>query len=110
METGGWKSIESPDIEKENPWHACLDVEKITSLSLDTFKPGDRFSPLGMGGKSMKLGDYWTNEGLPLRAREHWPLLRSGTEIIWIPGFTISDNYKVSDSTNSKISIRIFRE
>lgn len=109
---GNWRLevYKNPDIEKENPWYASLDGKKITSLSLDTFKPGDRFSPLGMAGKSMKLGDYWTNEGLPLRVREHWPLLRSGTEIVWIPGFTISENYKVSNSTSSKISIRIFRE
>jgi tRNA(Ile)-lysidine synthase len=109
---GNWhlELSDSPDIDKQNPWQACLDAAKITSLRLDTFKPGDRFSPLGMQGKSMKLGDYWTNEGLPPRARAGWPLVRSENEIVWVPGFTINDNYKISESTLAQISMMIFKE
>ena len=109
---GNWR-LELMDcsvIEKQNPWHACLDAEKITDLYLDTFKPGDRFTPLGMNGKSMKLGDYWTNEGLPHRARARWPLVRSGTEIVWVPGYTINENFKISDATHAQISIKIFKK
>ena len=109
---GNWRLelTDDFDIEKQNPWHACLDAEKITDLYLDTFKPGDRFSPFGMHGKSMKLGDYWTNEGLPHRARAGWPLVRSGTEIVWVPGYTINENFKISDATQSQISIKIFKK
>jgi len=109
---GNWRLefMDCSSIERQNPWHACLDAEKITNLCLDTFKPGDRFSPFGMQGKTIKLGDYWTNEGLPHQARSGWPLLRSNNDIVWVPGYTINENFKITDSTHSRMSIRIFKE
>jgi len=94
---------------KGNPWEACLDAAKAINLHLDHFSPGDRFSPLGMGGKSVKLGDFWTNEGLPRRARAAWPLVRSGDEVVWIPGFAINENYKITEDTRSRVSIHLFK-
>jgi tRNA(Ile)-lysidine synthase len=92
---------------KNNRWNAKLDATKITNLKLSSFKNGDTFSPLGMGGKVLKLGDYWTNKGLPLKARENWPLIRSDEDVVWVPGFTISENYKITDSTQKSISIKL---
>ena len=93
--------------EENSCWRARLDADKITELGLSSFKNGDRFSPLGMGGEVLKLGDYWTNQGLPIKARENWPLIRSGEDIVWVPGFTISENYKISDSTQESICLEI---
>jgi tRNA(Ile)-lysidine synthase len=87
-----------------------LDGGLISDLTLDTFKPGDKFTPYGMKGKSLKLGDYWTNEGLPARARANWPLIRSGREIVWVPGFRVSEKYKVSERTQKIIALQILKE
>ncbi len=93
--------------EKNNRWNARIDATKISNLKLSSFKNGDTFSPLGMGGEVLKLGDFWTNKGLPLKARENWPLIRSDEDIVWVPGFTISENYKITDSTQKSISIKL---
>ena len=66
--------------------------------------------PLGMGGKVLKLGDYWTNQGLPLKARPNWPLIRSNEEIIWVPGFTINEAYNITNSTRKTISIELINK
>jgi tRNA(Ile)-lysidine synthase len=104
-----WKLEFPADIEisRVDPWRACLDADKCKGLHFDTFSPGDRFIPLGMNGKSIKLGDFWTNEGLPARARTYWPLLKSNDDILWIPGFTINENYKVTGQTKKKIALRV---
>jgi tRNA(Ile)-lysidine synthase len=109
---GRWKLIPLADdeINRTDPWRCCLDSELLNDLNLDTFKPGDKFSPCGMNGKSLKLGDYWTNEGLPVRARANWPLIRSGGEIVWVPGFRISEKYKVTESTRKIISLLLTKE
>jgi tRNA(Ile)-lysidine synthase len=93
----------------DDPWCAVLDAEHIDALALGRFQPGDRFSPLGMAGKSMKLGDYWTNEGLPVPARGNWPLLRCNEQIAWVPGFTINERFKVTKNTRKTISLRVFK-
>jgi tRNA(Ile)-lysidine synthetase-like protein len=52
---------------------------------LGTRKPGDRFSPLGMAGKTTKLSDYMINVKIPEVVRDTWPVLISGGDIIWVP-------------------------
>jgi len=51
------------------------------------------------------VGDFWTSEGLPARARKNWPLLRMGEEIIWIPGFRIAERVRVEESTREIIRL-----
>jgi len=97
-------------VDNYNRWSARLDATKIGNLRLSSFENGDRFMPLGMGGKVLKLGDYWTNQGLPLKARPNWPLIRSNEEIIWVPGFTINEAYKITNSTRKTISIELINK
>ncbi len=82
---------------------AQVDKRKLKgSPLLSRVKPGDRFAPYGYAGNIKKVGDFWTGEGLPVRARQNWPLVRAGGEIIWIPGFRIADTVQV-DSTTTEI-------
>ena len=109
---GNWRLIPSGahEINNSDPWRCSLDGGLISDLTLDTFKPGDKFTPYGMKDKSLKLGDYWTNEGLPVRARANWPLIRSGREIVWVPGFRVSEKYKVSERTQKISALQILKE
>lgn len=109
---GNWRLIPSSahEIDSTDSWRCSLDGGLISDLTLEPFKPGDKFTPYGMNGKSLKLGDYWTNEGLPVRARANWPLIRSGGEIVWVPGFRVSEKYKVTERTQKIISLQISKE
>ncbi|MEN9562926.1 MAG: tRNA(Ile)-lysidine synthase, partial [Chloroflexota bacterium] len=60
---------------------------------------GDHFSPLGMDGHSQKLSDFFVNEKLPQRARDHWPLLCVDDEIIWVPGFRPAHRHRLKETT-----------
>lgn len=81
-------------------WNAVLDVASLSlPLTLSRRRAGDVFEPFGMGGKVIKLGDFWTNEHLPVRAREYWPLIRSEGRIVWVPGFRIAETCRVTEST-----------
>ncbi len=93
------------DFEPDPSTYAAqVDAAKITGqLILDRVRPGDRFAPYGYDGHTKKVGDFWTSEGLPARARKNWPLVRMGEEIIWIPGFRIADCVKVEESTKEII-------
>ncbi len=99
-------------------WISCRQVEELRAVSadksicnmnglmldgaiLDTFKPGDVISPFGLGGKAMKLGNYWTNQGLPEAARKMWPLVRSKNgEVLWVVGMEISHHARINADTD----------
>lgn len=87
---------------------AWLDAEKIRfPLNVRTSMVGERFKPLGLKGRSQKLSDFWVNQKVPRAARKNWPLLISGQEIIWIPGYAISEVAKITLQTRNVIRITI---
>lgn len=57
---------------------------------------GDRFQPLGMGGKSKKVKDYFIDEKIPVWLRDRIYLLcNADDEIVAIPGYCISEKHRV---------------
>jgi tRNA(Ile)-lysidine synthase len=86
--------------ENEDPFQVWLDAAELPdSFIVRARHQGDHFSPLGMGGHSQKLSDFFVNEKLPQRARDHWPLLCAGDEIIWVPGFRPAHRHRLKEST-----------
>jgi len=86
--------------ENEKPYQAWLDAETFQGeLHVRVRREGDRFEPLGMDGHSQKLSDFFTNEKLPQRARERWPLLCAGDQIAWIPGYQPAHPFRLTKSS-----------
>lgn len=111
---GGWKVIcESwrlPTLareqaeENEDQFQVWLDADELPEeFLLRARRQGDHFSPLGMGGHSQKLSDFFVNEKLPHRARDRWPLLCADDEIIWVPGFRPAHRYRLKETTHNVI-------
>jgi tRNA(Ile)-lysidine synthase len=86
---------------------AFFDADKISALTLRTFRPGDSFVPLGMA-QSVKVKDYFISRKTPKERRRKTPLLLSGGDIIWVVGMRISDIYKTTAATRRvlKVSVR----
>jgi tRNA(Ile)-lysidine synthase len=91
---------------KENPiW---LDAGKLEyPLILRGAKPGERIAPLGMGGKSQKLSDYFINRKVPRQARENWPLVVSGQQVIWVVGLGISGTAAITPETRQVLRLSL---
>ncbi len=112
---GNWRLraslLEDIDVDQltgamQDPWQAWLDADLLTlPLVLRTRRPGDRFRPLGMDGHSMKLSDFWVNEGLNRRAREGWPLVCSGGEIASVPGFRPAHSFRLTADTQRAVHL-----
>jgi tRNA(Ile)-lysidine synthase len=78
---------------------AYLDYDKIDSdLVIRNRQPGDRFKPLG-GIGFKKLKDFFIDEKVPRRKRNHVPIVAAGGRIIWVGGMRIDDRFKVTGET-----------
>ena len=74
-------------MDNHDPYQAWLDLERIAlPLSIRPRWPGARFQPLGLHGHSKKISDLMVDAQIPKRARQAWPLLCAGEEILWAPG------------------------
>jgi tRNA(Ile)-lysidine synthase len=93
-----------------DPFQAWLDSRRLgDELVLRRRQPGDRFQPLGMEQGSLKLSDFMINEKMPRRARETWPLLCKGDEIVWVPGYQLAHPYCVQAESRQTIHARLLR-
>jgi len=88
--------------EKHNV--AFFDRQKTGALSVRTFRPGDRFFPLGMKNH-VKLKDFFISRKIPKEERRFIPLLTSGNDIIWVIGHRIDERYKVTETTREILKV-----
>jgi len=79
--------------------------EQPANFYLRTRKPGDGFPPLGLNGKSVSLKKYMINKKIPRHARKRFPLVCSGNKIVWIPGYQLSDEFRVGADTAGIVKI-----
>lgn len=86
---------------------AAIDELSVRApLALRPRKSGDRIRPLGLKG-STKVADLFINQQIPQPARERWPLVESGNQIVWVVGLRMSDEFRLTEKTQRAIVMRI---
>lgn len=93
-----------------DPFCAWLDLDRLAlPLKIRARRPGERVRPHGMGGHSIKLSDFMINAGIPRRARAAWPLVVSGEEIAWVPGYRIGERFVLGADSRNIVRLRLLR-
>jgi tRNA(Ile)-lysidine synthase len=76
-----------------------IDMDKIHfPLVIRNFRPGDRFSPLGMTGRQ-KLKKFFIDHKVSRTERTKCPILLSRNEIIWVVGHRLDNAVKIGPQT-----------
>jgi len=75
-----------------------------SELLVRSWQPGDRMSPLGLGG-SKSLQDLFTSRRVPRRRRASVAVVASGAEIAWVAGVATSERFKVSARTREAVRL-----
>ncbi|HOP74036.1 MAG TPA: tRNA lysidine(34) synthetase TilS [Bacillota bacterium] len=90
------------DWSKVAPNEIYVDREKLNlPLKVRYWQPGDVFRPFGMTG-SQKLHDFFINQKISRRLRGKIPLLlTSDDRIIWVVGYRMADDVKVTQKTQN---------
>jgi tRNA(Ile)-lysidine synthase len=109
------RSITLAELERDvdlswpnQAWTAYLDAEKLQyPLILRTFKPGDRFVPLGMNGQK-KIKDFFIDLKIPSEMRASTPILVSQDTPVWVCGHRIDDRFKVTSETRKILKVAIY--
>ncbi|MCR5310190.1 MAG: tRNA lysidine(34) synthetase TilS [Lachnospiraceae bacterium] len=95
-------------IRKE--YTKCLDCDKINNpLVARTRRTGDRICINSEGG-SKKLKDFLIDIKVDRDDRDSMILLAEGSDIVWIPGYRLSEAYKVTDKTVNVLIIDFYKE
>ena len=89
-------------------WQAQFDYDKITApLVLRSRRPGDRICPAGMGGRSKKLQDLFTDEKVPRLERDRVPVLAAGDDILWAVGIRTDERFLPGPGTRKVLVVKV---
>jgi tRNA(Ile)-lysidine synthase len=118
LETQRWNGRRDAALSNPDRWTAYLDAEQLgPNPTLRTRQPGDRFQPLGMGGRHVDVADFMVNAKIPRCWRGHIPVLvhdrpaghPEEQEIAWLIGWRIDERVKITDGTRHIICLRWHR-
>lgn len=87
--------------------HVFLDPRRLQApLRVRNWRHGDKFRPLGMTG-SKKIKDCFIDWKVPVEQRARVPLIVSGEAIVWVVGYRISQDVRVTAETKRAIRMEV---
>jgi tRNA(Ile)-lysidine synthase len=93
-------------FNNQDPWQGYLDLDQVgQDLILRGRRPGDRFQPLGMGGRSKPLREFMIDAKISHHIREMLPLVVSPQNIVWVAGYRIDERARVTERTERVLKI-----
>ncbi len=95
------------EIISRKTYTKWLDYDKITkSLIFRTRKMGD-YLTINEKLSKKKLKNYMIEEKIPKDKRGSLYLLADGSHIVWVPGYRISEYYKITKDTKLILKVQI---
>lgn len=104
------KVINEHNLADSDPFQAWMDIGGINlPLIARPRQPGDRIRSLGLNGHTTKISDLMINLKLPRRARSAWPLICAGDEVLWVPGYRLSQLVRITPDTARALHLTLFQ-
>lgn len=97
----------------ENRYTKWFDYDKIEEpLMIRARRTGDFFTiAAGTGHMAHKsLKEYMIAEKIPKQLREKIPVISSGSHIVWLVGWRISEYFKVDENTKRILQVKLLQD
>ena len=79
-------------------------------LAVRTRRPGDRFRPLGMGGRGRKLQDFLVDRKVSRIDRDRLPLVVDRDDrIVWVVGESVAEDFRITAPEQGVILLKARR-
>lgn len=96
-------------IRNKDYTEEIVDYDKLQGpLTIRLRKGGDQFVPLGSKG-STKLKKFFIDNKVPKAVRDRVPLITDGSRIVWVVGYRIGDDVKITDATKRVLKLKVKR-
>ena len=101
-------SFEEDDFDRtsieELKYTKWLDYDKIDDVVVRTRQKGD-YIVIDGDGATKKLKKYFIDEKIPRRERDEVLLVADGNHILWVVGYRISEDVKVTPDTKKVVKL-----
>ena len=91
----------------DDPRDEAVDLDRVVPpLIVCAPEAGDRLDPLGLGGRTQPLNDFFRGRRVPGEARARVPLVRDAAGIVWVVGHRISHRVRLTAETRQRLGLR----
>jgi len=91
----------------KHPENAFLDYSRLSfPLILRNWENRDRFKPFGLNHSKL-ISDFLTDIKIPSRIRKNIKVIESNGIIVWVVGYRIHNEYKITPNTKSILHLSI---
>lgn len=99
--------FDNSEIISRKTYTKWLNCDRITkSLVFRTRGKGD-YLTINKELSKKKLKNYMIEEKIPKEERENLYILADGSHIIWVPGYRISEYYKITEETKHILKVQV---
>lgn len=97
-----------PSSFPADPFTAFLDPRGLHfPLRLRHWRPGDAFQPLGMGGQSQKLQDFFSNQKIDRLTKDRiWLVEEAAGAIVWVVGHRPDERFRIREDTDGYLVLQ----
>ncbi|MCC7358098.1 MAG: tRNA lysidine(34) synthetase TilS [Anaerolineales bacterium] len=101
---------DSRSAHQKDRWEVEVSTEALAGpLAVRARRRGERFQPVGMGGRSVKLSDFFINLRIAAVARVRWPLVVCGDAVVWVAGLRLDERFAVRSAGAPRTRLRFAR-
>ena len=87
---------------------AVVALPAAAPLVVRSWRFGDRYRPLGLGGRSRKLQDLFVDRKVPRDERTRIPLvLDADGRVVWVVGFGIGHDFRAGEGDESVLFLKV---
>jgi tRNA(Ile)-lysidine synthase len=114
---GGWRlsATWARDIDLDSilanpdPWLAHVAWPAGAALVVRPRRPGERFQPLGLAGRSASVKEFMINRKIPAALRGHWPIVAGADHLLWLAGHALDERVRVGPASPSVVRLVLER-
>ncbi len=97
-------------LDDSTPTDERVDRDQIQGpLVVRSARPGDRFEPLGLEGRSQPLADFFRGRKVPKADRPAVPVVLDANGILWVAGHRIGHRVRRTEATVRTLGLRFDR-
>lgn len=87
---------------------AVFDLDRISMpLTVRSWQAGDTFQPAGMGGRTKKLQDFFSDIKVPRQARRLVPIVLTPEGILWVAGYRADHRFHAQTGTQRIVRLEL---
>jgi tRNA(Ile)-lysidine synthase len=90
----------------QDPWLAFVSLDEGDNLYVRPRSAGERFQPMGLGGRQTKVKKVMIDRKIPAGHRDLWPVVANERHLLWLMGHHQDERSRVTAGSRLIVQLK----